>query len=155
MLRAMTRRSLVLLAALACAAVAASPGATKPKDACGLLTKAEVIAAIGEPLASTQGGSSATGAIYCNWTGKDSHLFSKGIALIAATDNVAARYASYAGMLKSKKPVVGVGTAAVTDGNVILARSGKAMVQIGPMYVNSGISAAKIKALAKKALARA
>jgi hypothetical protein len=142
-------------ALLAAAIVAASAGSAARKDACALLTKSEVVAAIGEPLLSTQGGGSSTGAVFCNWTGKDSHLFSKGITLTAAMDNVPTRYASYVALLKKKKPLAGVGTAAVTDGTVIVARSGKAMVQIGPMYVNSGISAATIKSLAKKALARA
>jgi len=57
--------------------------------------------------------------------------------------------------MKKKTPLAGVGAAAVTDGQIIVARSAKAMIQIGPLYANSGITLATIKALAKKALARA
>jgi hypothetical protein len=123
--------------------------------ACALLTNTGIAAAIGEPVAQVQGGKSATGAVYCNWTGKDAKLFSKGIALVAASDNAAARYKAYLALMKTKTPLTGVGVQAVTDGHVILARSSKSFVQIGPLYVNSGISLATIKSLAKKALARA
>lgn len=144
-----------LVAAIVVAqAVVASAHAAAPKDACGLLTKAEVVAALGEPLASIKGGRTATGAVFCNWFGKDSHLLSKGVTLIAASENVAQRYTSYASLLAKAKPLSGIGAAAVSDGTVVIARSSRRMIQIGPMYSGSGISFATTKALAKKALAR-
>lgn len=142
------------LAAAGALAVQAGAGAGA-NDACALLTRAEVTTAIGEPLATVKGGGSATGAIFCNWTGKDSHLFSKGIALIAARDSVPQRYKGYASLLKKATAYPGVGTAAVTDGTVIVARSGRAVVQIGPLSVGSGLGLPTLAALARKALARA
>ncbi len=133
---------------------AGHPSAAGP-NACGLLTRAEIVTAIGEPVATVQGGKSSTGAVYCNWTGKDSHLLTKGIALTAARDNVAVRYKQYVALLKKKTSLAGVGVAAVTDGQVIVARSGGAMVEIAPLYANSGVTLTAVKALAKKALARA
>jgi len=102
-----------------------------------------------------KGGRDATGGIFCNWLGKNMGLFPKGISLVAATDNAKQRYNGFAQLLEKRTTVSGVGVAAVTDGNVILARSGRAVVQVGATYANSGIPLAAIKTLTKKALARA
>jgi hypothetical protein len=123
-------------------------------DACRLLTRAEVIKAIGEPLVSVKGGPSIAGARYCSWLGKDSKVLSRGITIIAAGDRAAQRYKQYAAVLKSRAPVAGLGAQAVTDGNVIVVRSAKSFVYIGPTYVKSGIAPAAVKALAARALAR-
>jgi hypothetical protein len=101
-----------------------------------------------------KGGRDATGGIFCHWVGKDSGLFPKGISIVAAADNVKQRYSGFAGLLEKRRAVSGVGVAALTDGNVVLARTTRAVVQVGATYVNSGISLAAIKELAKKALAR-
>lgn len=143
-----------LIAVIAVLAAGTGTAAT-PKNGCGLLTKAEVVSALGEPLLKVEGGKSSTGAVYCNWFGKDDKLFSKGVTLTAAMDNVKQRYASYKSLMKKKTPLAGVGVEAVTDGTIILARSNRAMIQIGPMYANSGVTLATIKSLAKKSLARA
>ncbi len=146
----------LMLAALASSvAVAALAGAGTPKrNACGLLTRAEISTAMREPVSSTKGGRSPTGGLFCNWVGKDAGLFPKGISLIVATSNPKDLYAASGALLEKRKPVPGVGVAAVTDGNVILARSSRAMVQVGATYVNSGIALATIRGLVKKVLAR-
>ncbi|MEJ7568409.1 MAG: hypothetical protein WKF41_09095 [Gaiellaceae bacterium] len=141
--------------AIAVAGAGVADGGVRATNGCALLTRAEVVAAIKEPLLSVQGGKASTGAVFCNWTGKDTRLFSKGISLTAASDNAVVRYKQYLALMKKKTPLAGVGAAAVTDGQIIVARSAKAMIQIGPLYANSGITLATIKALAKKALARA
>lgn len=157
---AAVRTSLLSLCVLAAAFAlvvgtgAAAPAAT-PRNGCGLLRKAEVRAALREPVARVEGGRSSSGELYCNWTGSDHRIFTRGITLVAARDHVLARYAAYRTLLSSKKPVRGIGVVAITDGNVILARSRRAMVQVGPMYARSHISAVAVRALAKKALARA
>lgn len=141
---------------IAAAFAGGGAGAAAPrKDACGLLTKAEVSTALKETVSSMKGGRDATGGIFCNWLGKNTGLFPKGISLVAATDNAKQRYNGFAQLLEKRTTVSGVGVAAVTDGNVILARSGRAVVQVGATYANSGIPLAAIKTLTKKALARA
>ena len=151
--------SVRLLVAVAAAVAVASAGAARggvdAANGCALLTRAEVVGAIKEPLLSVQGGKTSTGAVFCNWTGKDARLFSKGISLTAASTNAAVRYKQYVALMTKKTPLAGVGVAAVTDGQIIVARSSRAMVQIGPLYANSGITLATIKSLARKALARA
>ena len=149
------RLVLALVALLGIGSVGVADAGVRATTGCTLLTRAEVIAAIKEPLLTVKGGKDSTGAVFCNWTGKDTRLFSKGITVIAASDNVVVRYKQYLALMKKKTPLTGVGVAAVTDGQIIIARSGKAMIQIGPLYANSGITLATIKALAKKALARA
>jgi hypothetical protein len=145
---------LTLAVALALALpLAAHARATK--DACGLLTRAQVAAAIGEPVKTTKGGVSSTGAFYCTWTGNDTHLLTRGISLTAATDFVSQRYTSYLKLIKRATPVHGLGTAAVSDGTAILARNGHAMIEIAPLFKGTGITAAAIETLARQALARA
>jgi hypothetical protein len=144
---------LVLALALALTAPL-SARAGEAHDACGLLTRAEVAAAIGEPVKNAKGGVSATGAHYCNWTGNDTHLLTRGISLTAATDFVAQRYDNYLTLIKPATPVHGLGLAAVTDGTAILARNTRAMVEVAPLFKNTGITLAAVKTLAKTALAR-
>jgi hypothetical protein len=145
---------LVLALALALA-VPLSAHAGTAKDACGLLTRGEVAAAIGEPVKTTKGGVSATGALYCNWTGNDTHLLARGISLVAATDFVTQRYDNYLTLIKPATPVHGLGLAAVTDGTAILARNTRAMVEVAPLFKGAGITIAAVKTLARTALARA
>jgi hypothetical protein len=145
-----------LVAAVCGAFVLAAPaGAAPAKSACGLLTRGEVTAAIGEPLASVKGGRGTSGSTYCNWVGRDAHVLSKGITVIAATDRLPARYKAYLQALDTHRPVAGVGTAAVTDGRVVLAQNARAMIELGATYRGSGIPLATIVSLARKALARA
>ena len=57
-----------------------------------------------------QGGKASTGAVFCNWTGKDTRLFSKGISLTAASDNAVVRYKQYLALMKKKTPLAGSGS---------------------------------------------
>jgi hypothetical protein len=145
----------VVLAVGLALAVPLSAHARPAIDACGLLTHAEVAAAIGEPVKTAKGGVSSTGAVYCNWTGNDTHVLARGIALNAATDFVGQRYRSYLGLMKPATPVHGIGVAAVTDGTAILARSTRTVVEVAPLFKGAGITLAAVETLAKKALARA
>jgi hypothetical protein len=146
---------LVLALALVLALPLTADARSTAKDACGLLTRAEVAAAIGEPVKTTKGGLSSTGAGYCNWTGNDTHLLARGIALTAATDLVTQRYTNYVKLMKPETPVHGLGLAAVTNGTAILARNNRGMIEIAPLFKGTGITLAAIKTLAKEALTRA
>lgn len=121
------------------------------QNACGLLTKAQVAAAIGEPVGKVQGSGSATGAVFCSWYGTDKR---KGITLIAASDSLAARYKGYVSLLTKPKALPGVGVAAVSEGDVIVARNSHRVIQIGELY-RGFLTLAVIKPLAVKALAHA
>ena len=145
----------IAIAFLAAVAGGGAAGAGGGKGACSSLTSKEVAAAIGEPVAKTDSGKSATGALFCNWYGNDTHLFRKGISLIVATNSVDARYKSYFPFLSKHTRLRGVGTAAVTDGSSILAKNARAFIYIHPLYTHTTITLAAIKALAMKALARA
>jgi hypothetical protein len=147
-------RVLILLGIALGVAAQFAAGAS-PKDACGLLTRSEVTTAIGEPLKTVKGGTSSTGALYCTYTGNDTHLLVRGIALVAASDYVAQRYKSYLSLMKPAKPVSGIGAAAVSDGTAVLARNAHAMVEVAPQFKGAGVTLSAVELLAKKALARA
>ena len=124
-------------------------------NACKLLKNSEVVKAIGEPVASKRGGSSATGAKYCNWYGADKRVAQKGITLIAAKDFAKLRFKKYKKQLNANKPVKGVGDVAATDGQVLIARIGDhRFVYVSPLNSHSGITLDALKPLARKALNR-
>jgi hypothetical protein len=82
-------------------------------------------------------------------------VLSKGITLIAAKDHAKERYARYKALMSSPSAVKGVGDAAATDGQVLIARKGKKrFVYISPLFRGTGIDIDLLKPLAKKALAR-
>jgi len=147
--------TLLLAALVVSPASSARPRSVASLSACALLTKAEVVAAIGEPLKSVKGGKSSTGAVYCNWTGNDTHILVKGIALIAADDHAAQRYASYKALLGHSTALHGLGDQAATDGTTIIVRKGPVFLSVAPLFKQTGITLATVRALALKALARA
>lgn len=146
--------ALLLVAFFLAPTSSARPTSAASLSACALLTKAEVVAAIGEPLKSVKGGKSSTGSVYCNWTGNDTHLLVKGIALIAADDHAAQRYASYKSLLGHLTALHGLGDQAATDGTTIIVRKGPVFLSIAPLFKKTGITLATVRALALKALAR-
>jgi hypothetical protein len=154
----MPRRSAVLSCSAVLVAFLSAPAAVGKQpafDACKLLKKPEVAKAIGVPVASAKGGGSATGARHCNWTGQGSGLLRKGITLIAARDHAKTRYAEYRKLMSSPRKVKGIGDAAATDGEVLIARKGdNRFVYISPLYSRTGIGLDVLKPLAAKALAR-
>src|SRR6266480_598557 len=142
----------LLLALVALPAQAGGKHAFRP---CKLLKKGEVAGAIGEPVKKSEGGKSSTGARFCNWYGDDTHVLSKGVSLIAARDHAKKRYREYKKLMSDPKPVNGIGDAAATDGEALIARKGRRrFVYLSPLYRGAGISEGALEPLAKKALKR-
>jgi hypothetical protein len=158
----MNHRSFKFAACVASLAVCVAPvsdaGAKKKHPsfrACSLIKKSDVAAAIGEPVKQVQGDRTQTGASYCNWFGNDSNLYSKGVSLIAAIDHPKPRYKQYKALLNHPTAVKGIGDAAATDGEVLIARKGRAFIHISALYNHSGVTLDSLKPLAIKALKKA
>lgn len=155
----MRRTSAIVVALLVTVAVVV-PAAAKPSkhrglNACALLKRSEVSALIHEPVAKVSGSRTATGAAQCSWIGKDSHLFSKGLILIAAHDQAKARFGKYRSLLGKTTKVKGLGDAAATNGTTIIARAGNGrFLDIGPLSRDTVSSYKALIPLARTALSR-
>jgi hypothetical protein len=143
-----SKSSVVVAVASTSLFVGAATAAKPAQNACGLLTKTEVVAAFGQPLLNAKGGKTPTGVLYCNWIDRSSNV----ISVAGGKDRGGVRYRQYFLHLAEKTPVSGLGTEAATDGrSSIVARTATAFVQI----TADGMSLDRLTTLAKRALTRA
>jgi hypothetical protein len=127
-------------------------------DACKLLTTSEVEARIGVPVLKVEGGGTPDGAAFCHWYGDDPAVLSKGISLIVAIDNGAARYKGYKDAVADPMAVVGIGTEAhstTSKAEILSTYEGNVWLMVTPLYSPTGLGLTETFDLAKLALPRA
>ena len=151
------RTALLLVATLALTSSlvlsADAKRAMKSFNVCAALTNAEVASALGEGVKKKQGGTTATGARFCNWYGNDSHLFTETLDVIGARTSPRQRFVLYKKQFHLNMPIGGIGKQAASDGTAVAAYGDNGFVYVSQAGWSGHGSLAAIETVARKALA--